>query len=137
MSLADPIVLKDNAGVDTTFGIQQVIAAATAGDPSGTIRVDAASDVSQPRTLTIKHQVTGKGSSRVLRSLLSVSEDVTTETGTSSRMVFSASWVFPLNGSFIADDLKHNIAIIGDLLFTTGSLAVDGTKVTALLQRQS
>nr|QDH89506.1 MAG: hypothetical protein H3BulkL171406e3117_000002 [Leviviridae sp.] len=135
MSLADPLVLKDAAAADVTFPIQSVIAAKAANDPTGTIRVDAASAPTTPRLLTIKQQVTGKGSARVRRTLVSLTQDKLSAAGVPSRMVINLSIAYPLNGDFTQTDANNGIAIVGDLV--GGAVTVDTTKVANLLQGQS
>jgi len=135
MSLADPLILKDAAAADVTFPIQSVISAKSPGDPTGTIRVDAASAPTTPRNLTIKQQVTGKGSARVRRTLISLTQDKLSAAGVPSRMVCNFSIAYPLNGDFVQTDVNNGIAIIGDLV--GGAVTVDTTKVANLLQGQS
>jgi len=81
--------------------------------------------------------VTGKGVARVRRTNISVTLDAVNVSGTLSKLGCQIQWQFPLNGEFDSADLSHLIAILGDLVFTTGSLAVDPTKLAALLQGQS
>lgn len=135
MSLADPLVLKDASAADVTFPIQSVISAKTVGDPSGTVRVDSASTPTEPRLLTIKQQITGKGTARVRRTLASLSQDMISDSGVPSRMVINLSIVYPLNGEFSQTNVNDGIAIIGDLV--GGAVTIDTTKVAALLQGQS
>lgn len=137
MSLSDPLVLKDSAGTDTNFDVQSLISAKSAADPSGTIRVDRASTATEPRTITVKQQITGKGSTRVRRTLISFGNEQVGATGVSSKLVTNLSWAYPLNGEFVAADLTNALCFICDLVLTTGSLAVDTTKTAALLQGQS
>lgn len=135
MSLADPLVLKDAAAADVSFPIQSVISAKSPGDPTGTIRVDAASTPTEPRLLTIKQQITGKGTSRVRRSLVSLTQDILSSAGVPSKMVINLSIAYPLNGDFTQTHVNNGIAIVGDLV--GGAVTVDTTKVANLLQGQS
>jgi len=137
MSLSDPLVLKDSTGTDVSFAVQSIISSKGIADPSGSIRVDSGSTASEPRRLVIKQQETGKGATRARRTLIQVTDDRVSATGVSSQLVFNGSWVFPLNGEFAAVDLYNALAIWCDAVLTTGSLTVDTTKVTALLQGQS
>lgn len=137
MSLSDPLVLKDSTGTDVSFGVQSTFSGKTPADPSGSNRVDAASSASEPRTLVIKQQVTGKGTSRVRRTLVQTQSTDIDSNGVLSQLTLNLSWVFPLNGSFSATDLSNAICLIADAVLTTGSLAVDTTKVNALLRGEA
>lgn len=135
MSLADPLVLKDASAADVTFPIQSVISAKSAGDPTGTVRVDSASSPTEPRMLTIKQQVTGKGTARVRRVLVSYTYEKIGSSGLPSKFVCNLSMAYPLNGTFVQADANNGIAVIGDLV--GGTVTVDTTKVANLLQGQS
>ena len=134
MALGDPIVLKDAAGTDHNFDLQSTIQL-----KDGTIqstRVDRASTPQEPLSLVIKQSVTGKGSSRVRRTLVQF-----TNVKVNSTSVLTAvytqnfSFVYPLNGDYTTTDVNNGIAFLGDLL--GGTVTVDTTKVGYLLQGQS
>jgi len=135
MSLADPLVLKDAAAADVTFPIQSVISAKSPGDPTGTIRIDAASTPTEPRMLTIKQQVTGKGSARVRRALVSYTQELLSTSGIPSKLVINLSIAYPLSGLFTQTHVNNGLAVVGDLV--GGAVTVDTTKVANLLQGQS
>lgn len=133
--LSDPLTLKDNAGTDVSYVVTSTIPATSQG--TGTIRVDSASSASEPRTLTIKQSITGKGKSRVRRTLLQIQQTKLDTAGNPVLQTNNLSWTFQLDGTYVAADLYHNLCQLADLVLTTGSLAVDATKGAALLQGQS
>jgi hypothetical protein len=137
MSLADPLVVKDASGTDVSFAVQSVIAATAPDSSSGTYRVDTGSTASEPRRLVVKQVVTGKGANRSRRTLVQLTKDKVSDAGVTSQLLFNGSWTFPLNGLFAASDLYDILALWCDVALTTGSLAVDTTKVGALLRGES
>lgn len=136
MSLPDPLVLKDSTLTDVTFSIQTILPTKDANS-GGSIRVDTASGATTPRNFVIKQSITGKGTSRVRRTLVQVTQVKLDSAGNSSQLTHNLSWVYPLNGIFSATDLYNAICIAADAVLSTASLAVDTTKVSALLQGQS
>lgn len=134
MALGDPIVLKDSAGTDHNFDL---VGRATLKDGSTqSSYVDRASTPTEPVSLVIKQAITGKGSSRVRRTLVQFTiVAISATTGLVSQWTQNYSFVFPLNGEISSTDVNDSIAWLGDLL--GGTVTVDTTKVGYLLQGQS
>lgn len=134
MALGDPLVLKDSSGTDHNFDL---VSQTTLKD--GTVqstRVDRASTPTEPVTLVIKQSITGKGLSRVRRTLVQLTTvKVSATTGLPSQHTQNFSWVFPLNGEVSNTEVYNSIAWLGDLL--GGTVTVDTTKVGYLLQGQN
>jgi len=134
MSLGDPLVLKDSTGTDVNFDIERTF---TNKDGSnGTDRVDRASSAIEPRKLKISQIVSGKGATRVRRTLIQYTKTVLVA-GVPSQLTANLTLVFPLNGAISTTDVSNAICCLADAVLTTGSLAVDTTKTNALLQGQS
>jgi hypothetical protein len=136
MALGDPLVLKDAAAADHNF---DVIQTTTLKDGSvQTTRVDRASTASEPINIVVKQSVTGKGATRVRRFLCQFTKVViSATTGLPSQLTVNLSVIFPLNGEIVAADLYDGLIHLSDLCLSTGSLAVDTTKVGYLLQGQN
>lgn len=134
MSLVDPLVLKDAAGTDHNFDRTSQIQL-----KDGTVQsdwIDRASTAAEPITMTIKQSITGKGASRVRRTLVQFAvTKVSATTGLPSQYTQNFSWVYPLNGLLTTTDAYNSIAWLGDIL--GGTVTVDTTKVGYLLQGQS
>lgn len=136
MSLGDPAVLKDSAAADHNF---DVVSSTILKDGTvQTTRVDRASSATEPVNLVVKQGVTGKGAARVRRTLIQITNvQVSSATGLPSQLTLNLSWVFPLNGEISNTNLYDALCYVADLVLSTGSLAVDTTKVGSLLQGQN
>jgi hypothetical protein len=134
--LSDPIVLKDSAAADVTFSLLTNVTDQKSGQTT-TVRTDISRGPTEPRTLTIKTNVTGSGANRVRRTSWLLSDTQLSVAGIPSTMTYQGSWVYPLNGEFATSNLDDSICLGSDLVLTTASLAVDTTKRAALLQGQA
>jgi len=137
--LADPLVLKDSAAADTSLALVSNVTDPKTGKVTST-RTNTTSphSESEPLKLTINQSVTGSGAARVRRTQVLITDThVNSTTGVPSTASYQGSWVFPLNGEFSTTDLDDLICLACDLFLSTGSLAVDATKRTALLQGQA
>jgi len=136
MALGDPLVLKDSALVDHNFDI-----VASGTEKSGTVytfRVDRASAAATPNQINIKQTLTGRGSSRLRKTLIQNKQTkINATSGALSELTTNLTWVFPLNGDVTLTDLYNSLCYLADLVLTTGSLAVDTAKVGYLTQGQS
>jgi hypothetical protein len=137
--LSDPLVLKDNAAADVTYDL--LPAGRTSNDPNSaeTNRVDRASSASEPRKLTIKQSITGKGKARVRRTLLQIQETKLDALGTPVLQTNNLSWTFQLDGTYSSADLYDNLCQLVDMVanVSAGALVVDSTKLGPLLQGQA
>lgn len=134
MALGDPLVLKDSAGTDHNFDL---VGQTTLKDGTNqSTRVDRVSTPSEPVTLVIKQNITGKGLSRVRRTLVQITiVAISATTGLPSQWTQNFSFVYPLNGEISNTEVYNAIAWLGDLL--GGAVTVDTTKVGYLLQGQN
>jgi hypothetical protein len=136
MSLGDPLVLKDSAAADHNFDIQS--STILKDGTVMTTRVDRASSPVEPLNLIVKQNITGKGTARVRRTLVQITNvQISATTGLPSQLTTNLSWVYPLNGELTTTDVYNALCFIADLVLSTGSLAVDTTKVGYLLQGQN
>lgn len=131
--LSDPLVLKDSAAVDVTLDLSSNVTDPKTGQIT-TTRTDASRSATEPRVLIIKTNITGSGANRVRRTEATVADTQLSASGVPYTMTYKLSWVFPLNGEFSNTDLDDAICIASDLILSTGSLAVDATKRSALLR---
>jgi hypothetical protein len=136
MALGDPLVLKDSALVDHNFDVTS-----STVKPDGTvesIRVDRASAAATPVNLRVSQRITGKGLARVRRTLVGYTKvKINATSSVQSQLGINLTWVYPLNGDVTATDLYDGLCHLADLVLSTGSLAVDTTKVGYLLQGQT
>lgn len=136
--LADPLTLKDSAGVDVVFNLVSNVTDPKTGKLT-TTRTDASriTTPGEPRLLIVEQTQTGSGLNRVRRTTVTVLDTHLSAAGVPYTTSYKAGWVFVLNGEFTTTDLDDSICIVDDLYLSTTSLAVDTTKRGALLQGQA
>ena len=130
--LSDPLSLKkaDETAVSYTVS-------GYAPNGAGSTRVMIGSTPSEPMKLVIKQQVSGVGSQAVRRTLVSFDDVVLDASNVPSHVVTNLSIALPLNNVATADMVKDQLRKLIDLIATTGTVALDGTNLDALLIGQS
>jgi hypothetical protein len=92
-------------------------------EPTGAVRLNTATDLSNPETLTIRHQVTGSeknGGVIVDRHLVSTSRVERDSAGVAHMCTVNLTIAVPRNGLFTTTEVTRQIALLANLLFTSG-----------------
>jgi hypothetical protein len=128
--IATSLTLDTQEGDDRTFSLQRYTA-------DGSVRLDAATTLALPRTLTIRHSVQGVGPDAIDRHLIQAAE-VVADTGKLRSIVVNLTIQVP-RSSVVTNQMVH------DLLANVGDFVLDGnlpaspdfTNVDAILRGES
>lgn len=118
-------VLDDQDGTDITFELVSQAA-------DGTVRLDGASTLTQPRKLVIKHSVSGKGSAAVDRHLVQLTETVVSGADSATGTV-NLTFAMPRN-PLITEAKMYDLASLL-LDFITGGSAITPPTPTTNIQK--
>lgn len=128
--LANDIVLDNKDGTDVTYRL-------VSQQADGTRRINVASTLALPDTLTLKHSVTGKVPSVVDRHLVQVSKTVSTLTG-SAPVIVNFTVTVPrdvaVTSAIVYDVITHMVDFLQDGSVT--GLATNAN-IDALLRGES
>lgn len=118
-------VLDDADGTDITFELVQQAA-------DGTVRLDSASTLAQPRKLVIKHSVSGKGTTAVDRHLIQLTELVASGTDQATGTV-NLTFAMPRN-PLITEAKMFDLASLL-ICFVTGEAYPTASLTTTSIQK--
>jgi len=109
MSFPDPLSLENGFNAANSY-------TRTSQDASGSRWFDTAASATEPRTLEIKHQVSGKGKDAVDRHLIKISTTKLDTEQVPHIVVVSTTLSLPRNTIVTATNVYNNVANMIDLL---------------------
>lgn len=130
--LTPDLTLDKSSGSDTIFTL-------ISNDKSGSIRIDRATNLAEPCTMSIKHSVAGKGSDAVDRHLLQfVLTKTNPVTGVPRSATVNLTLAIPRDLTISTVDAKDLVTYVADFILD-GSVAnmATSSNLEALLRGES
>jgi hypothetical protein len=85
-------------------------------DGTGTLRIDTLSSLSEPRTLSIKHSIQGKGAAAIDRHLIQLQKQDTGDSGVLESCIVNLTVALPRSGTFSNGDVHNLLAFLMSFL---------------------
>lgn len=126
MSFSDTQTLDDQSGDDLTFALIN-------RDGTGTTRLDTATTLALPATLSIKHSSSGKGASAVDRHLVQMSKTVAS-TPSPVTLVINFTIAVPRDAAITNQIVYDAVSPLLDFLLVPGTYNGPLTATTAIDQ---
>jgi len=125
------IVLDDVSGDDSTYRL-------VSQDSTGSRRIDIATTLSLPATLSVKHSVSGKGADTVDRHLVQFVRTYQDAAGKSVQLVTNFTVAAPRNSAVTAAVVADEICRLIDFLSSGGVTTLASTaNIESLLRGES
>lgn len=129
MSITNPIVVDDASGDDVTYN-------RLGGDTSSSRFIDLASPPGLPRTLEIRHQVTGANGSKVDRHVVSIKRTLATSP-TLVQSVVNLSIAMPQNVLATSALITDDVANVIDFISAGGLATLTATTIDSVLRGET
>lgn len=127
------LALDNSTGVESTFNLQVYL-------PDGARRIDSVSTLTEPRTLEIKHSVTGKGAAMIDRHLISAVNQQSDAAGVPFKAIVNLTIAAPRNTVFSNTDLADLVSFVVDFISDggfSGAGIAGTTNLSAVLRGES
>jgi hypothetical protein len=131
--LTQNLALDNSTGVETTFNLQKYL-------PDGALRIDAASTLTEPKCLEIRHTASGKGAAIIDRHLLSAYAVKADDAGAPVKATVNFTISAPRNAVFSNSDIFDLVSYVIDAVSDggfSGSGLAGTTNLLALLRGES
>lgn len=124
MAFADPLSISKGSLTPVTTSPLSFVTNKL--ENQGKVRLNTATDLTNPETLAIRHQATGSdknGGTIVDRHLVSSSRTERDVNGVAHQCVVNLTIAVPRNGLFSEAEVTGQVALLANLFFTAGSPA--------------